>query len=281
VLVPAWYGRESPPIPLIISPHGRGLTGAQNARLWGNLPGAGGFAVVSPDGQGRRLPLHSWGYAGQIDDLARMPRIVRDALPWLRIDEERIYAFGGSMGGQETLLLVARHPRLLAGAAAFSSVTDFAYQYERFPSLACNAACRKRLGKPLGVHLQRLARDEIGGTPDTVPGLYRARSPLAHARRIAFSCVPVQLWWSMADLIVRDQDRQTRRLVEVIGTLNPYAQVHTFAGMWIHTAEMHWRTHLPRALWTFGLLAPSPDPPPPRLRYTPPRPRPWDCRPGY
>jgi pimeloyl-ACP methyl ester carboxylesterase len=48
-----------------------------------------------------------------------MPKLVRGQLPWLRILRHRIYAFGGSMGGQETLLLVARHPRLLAGAAAF------------------------------------------------------------------------------------------------------------------------------------------------------------------
>jgi hypothetical protein len=44
------------------------------------LPARGGFAVVSPDGQGRVLGLQSWGALGQIDDLARMPRIVRSAL---------------------------------------------------------------------------------------------------------------------------------------------------------------------------------------------------------
>jgi poly(3-hydroxybutyrate) depolymerase len=281
VLLPAWYmPGTSPPIPLIISPHGRGLTGRQNAALWGNLPGEAGFIVISPDGHGRRLPLHSWGYPGQISDLARMPQFLRWALPWVRIDPDRIYAFGGSMGGQETLLLAARHPRLLAGAAAFSSVTDFGYQYDRFASLSCDARCLRNLGEPLGSHLQRLARAEVGGTPRTAAGAYRARSPLAEARRLAFSCVPLQLWWSMADRIVRDQDRQSRRLVEAIRTLNPYAQVWTFAGLWIHTAEMNARTHLPRALWTFGLLAPSLDTPPPGLAKTEPRPRVRDCKVG-
>jgi pimeloyl-ACP methyl ester carboxylesterase len=281
VLLPAWYSPgTNPPIPLIISPHGRGLTGRQNARIWGNLPGAGGFAVISPDGHGRALPLHSWGYPGQIRDLARMPQFLRWALPWVRIDPEQVYAFGGSMGGQETLLLAARYPRLLAGAAAFSSVTDFAYQYDRFASLTCHARCVRALGGPLGPHLQRLAQREVGGTPRTAHAAFRARSPLAQARKLAFSCVPLQLWWSMADRIVRDQDRQSRRLVEAIRTLNPYAQVYTFAGLWIHTAEMNHRTHLPRALWTFGLLAPSLDPAPPGLAATQPPPRVRECKVG-
>src|SRR5438046_3122228 len=83
------------------------------------------IALVCPGGMGRRLPLHSWGFHGQIDDLARMPHIVSGELPWLRVAPVRIYAVGGSMGGQETLLLVGQHPRLLAGAAAFDSVANF------------------------------------------------------------------------------------------------------------------------------------------------------------
>src|SRR5215211_1166525 len=105
LLLPRWYGpRRNPPIALVISPHGRGADGHANSRLWGDLPALGGFAVVNPDGEGRALNTYSWGAPGQIDDLARMPNALRRALPWLRIDRSRIYAFGGSMGGQETLL---------------------------------------------------------------------------------------------------------------------------------------------------------------------------------
>ena len=39
------------------------------------------------------------------------------------------------MGGQETLLLVGRRARLLAGAVAFDSVTDFFRRYEDFAAL--------------------------------------------------------------------------------------------------------------------------------------------------
>ncbi len=154
-------------------------------KLWGQLPATGNFAVISPDGEGRLLPAYSWGSAGQISDLSRMPAILRLTLPWVHIAHGRIYAVGGSMGGQETLLLLARHPHLLAGAAAFDPVVDFALQYREFPKLACSAACRREWNGPIGRSLQSLARAEVGGSPSKAPFAYgsgarsptRARSP--------------------------------------------------------------------------------------------------------
>src|SRR4051795_9354609 len=144
ILLPSWYGpKNNPPIPLVISPHGRGVSARANTKLWRGLPAVGRFAVISPDGEGRKLKRFSWGSAGQIEDLARMPVIAHLTLPWLHVDKHRVYAVGGSMGGQETLLLVARHPRLLAGAAAFDAVTNFALQYRSFPRIKCSRACRR------------------------------------------------------------------------------------------------------------------------------------------
>ena len=75
VVLPDWYGPgNNPPLPLIISPHGRGVSAEENVDRWGNLPMLGPFAVVNPEGQGRRFRRFSWGYPGQIEDLARMPR---------------------------------------------------------------------------------------------------------------------------------------------------------------------------------------------------------------
>ena len=256
VVVPAWYGpAANPPLPLVISPHGRGLNGHANSILWGNLPGRGSFAVINPDARGRRVAGHSWGYAGQIADLARMPEVLRTTLPWLRIDRRRIYAFGGSMGGQETLLLLARYPKLLAGAAAFSSVTDLALQYRNFERVRCRNACRVLLGTQLGSNLRKIARREIGGGPGQRPGAYAARSPITHARAIAASCVPLQLWWSVSDQVVVDQQSQTGKLFWQLRRLNPRANVEAFVGFWIHSAEMRARTGLPLALSRFGLLS--------------------------
>ena len=255
VLLPRWYGpRAHPAIPIVISPHGRGVDAHANAKLWGDLPALGGFAVVNPDGAGNRLGAYSWGAPGQIEDLARMPAHVRQALPWLRIDRSRLYAVGGSMGGQEALLLLARHPRLLAGAAAFDSLVDFAHQYHQFPRLICASACRSRLGVPLGRWLQRMARIEVGGDPRYAASGYAMRSPLTYARAIAMSCAPLQLWWSRRDRIVVDPHRQSGRLLAAVLRLNPAAAIEGIEGTWVHTAEMRASTRLPFALARFGLL---------------------------
>jgi pimeloyl-ACP methyl ester carboxylesterase len=258
VQLPDGYGPgHNPAIPLVISPHGRAVDGRINTRRWTNLPTLGGFAVVSPDGYGRVLPLHSWGAPGQIDDLARMPRIVEKQIPWLHVDRRRIYAVGGSMGAQETLLLVGRYPRLLAGAVAVDGPADFGLQYHNFPRLTCDAECLSRGWGPIGLAKQKLARREIGGTPETVPAKYAERSPLSYARQIAESCVPVQIWWSRTDETVLDSARQSGRMFQALRRLNPRAAVDEFVGDWAHTDAMRPETDLPRMLSHLGLLSAS------------------------
>jgi len=242
VLVPSWYGTaRGPALPLVISPHGRGLDGRANARRWGNLPGRGGFVVVNPDGEGSHVSLCSWGARGQIDDLARMPQIVHAALPWLQIDLRRIYAVGGSMGGQETLLLLARYPHLLAGAVAVDPVVDFARQFR-------NATGAR------GATLRRLARDEVGGTPSTNPGSYAARSPITYAADIASSGVPLQIWWTRTDRIVVHSQLQSGLLVTRIRKLNPDAPLTQVVGNWNHTEALRADRSLPAMLVGLGLL---------------------------
>src|SRR5262245_58252572 len=134
VLVPARFGPQNPPppLPVVISPHNRKVRAFGHAKLRGHLPGVAGFVVIWPGGMGRRLPLHSWGNGGQISDLARMPGIAKAGLPWIRFDMKRVYALGGSMGGQETLLLLGQYPQVLAGAMAMDSVTNFHRRYGDF-----------------------------------------------------------------------------------------------------------------------------------------------------
>jgi pimeloyl-ACP methyl ester carboxylesterase len=255
VVLPAWYGpHDNPPLPVVISPHGRNANGLSNTRYFGNLPAKGRFAVISPDGMGRRLGLKSYAFKGQIDDLARMPELVADALPWLRLDPERVYALGSSMGGQETLMLVARHPELLAGAAAMDSVTDLTRRYHQLPAVPCDAKCMKRWGKPYGLVLQAAMRNEVGGTPSDSPQRYAARSASTYARTIASSGVPLQIWWSSRDLIVVDQKHQSWALFRELKRLSACAPVSAYAGRWPHSKEMKASELLPIALAEFGLM---------------------------
>jgi poly(3-hydroxybutyrate) depolymerase len=249
LVLPSWYGRRvHPPIPLVISPHGRGGTARGNARCWGDLPAFGPFAVVNPQGQGRRLISYSWGWRGQISDLARMPRILERALPWLRVERSRIYAIGSSMGGQETLLLDALYPHLLRGAVALDAATSMAARYRAFASLRG------------GHELQQQARAEVGGTPATNTRAYAARSPITYARRLAADGVPLYIWWSTRDRVVVHQSAESGLLYRTIMRIDPRAPVHEVVGSWDHSAEMHAMTDLPAALVEVGLIGVAGDP---------------------
>jgi len=171
-----------------------------------------------------------------------MPSILASALPWLRLNPRRIYHAGGSMGGQETLLLAARYPHLLAGAAAFDSATNLAARYRAFPKLR------------YGLYLQYLARVEVGGIPTARPRAYALRSPLDSVRALAFSGVPLQIWWSTRDRIVVNQRAESGLLYREIKRLNRRAPVREFVGQWRHTAEMKPLTRLPLALLHLGLI---------------------------
>ena len=236
-MLPKWYGPKThPAIPLVISPHGRGGTAQANARLWGGLPAFGPFAVVNPQGQGRKLTAYSWGWRGQIADLARMPAILETRLPWLHIDHHRIYAIGSSMGGQETLLLAALHPKLLTAAAPLDSATDMAARYNAFPALRNGAT------------LQQRAQIEIGGTPTSNPKAYAVRSPISYVHQLATNGVPLDIWWSRHDKIVVNQNQESGRLYRAIKRANPNAPVEQFVGTWAHSHEMHPLARLPLAL---------------------------------
>lgn len=229
-------------LPLVVSPHGRGVRPLANAQFWGNLPALGRFAVLCPEGQGRKLVLYSWGWRGQITDLARAREIAVETLPWLKIDRRRFFAVGGSMGGQETLLLVARYGKRLAGAVAFDSATDLARRYHDFAVLEN------------GPGLRRLSNIEVGGSPAENPAGYRLRSPIHYVKQIAASGCPLQLWWSDADKIVVNQAQQSQLLFDRLKAAHPKAPVESVTGHWRHSAEMRAKTQLPKAVEWLGLL---------------------------
>ena len=257
VALPAWYkpGRN-PPLPVVISPHGRGGDGRANARFWGDLPAVGQFAVINPDGMGRRFERFSYGYDGQIDDLAKMPDLVARALPWLRIDRTRIYALGTSMGGQETLLLVARHPRLLAGAVAMDSVTNLARRYYQLPKVPCNEDCVTRWGEPYGRVLQAAMREEVGGTPEPGSGAHtmgeaRLRQVRTH-RAVGRAAPGVVVVAAIRSSSTRSTNRP--RWSANCGGSNHCGPIVSYAGTWRHSQAMWAGSLLPIALAGMGLL---------------------------
>jgi pimeloyl-ACP methyl ester carboxylesterase len=173
------------------------------------------------------------------------------------------------MGGQETLLLVARHPQLLAGAAAMDSVADLALRYRQLVDLSCDAACMQRWGQPVGRVLQSNLRREVGGTPQQDPAGYAARSGLDLAPQIAASGVPLQIWWSRDDKIVTDQKTQSGAMFRALRRLNPCAPVSEYVGAWAHSHEMRASSLLRFALAGFGLVSANPHRLPHSVTYVP------------
>ena len=256
VLLPSWYTkRNDPSIALVISPHGRGGWGRTNAKLWGNLPTIGGFAVINPDQMGNHLSgRFAWGAKGDVDDLARMPQILQEALPWVHVDLHRIYAVGGSMGGQETLLLLGEHPHLLAGAVAVDPLVDFALQYKNFSTLPCDKTCLAGWNGPVGLKLQQFVRREVGGTPATEPQEFETRSVFTYAKAIATSGVPLQIWWTHADQIIVHPELHSGKLVTELKKLDPDEPLKVHTGQWVHTHVLRYDRQLPQMLVGLGLL---------------------------
>ena len=215
VAMPAWYGPgRDPPLPLVVSPHSRGLTPRRSARRWGAVPGRFGIIVVNAGLHGRVIPRRSWAWPPEIGELARLPQIARRLFPYLRYDPRRVYAVGDSMGGQETLMLLARRPDLFAAAAAADPVTNLGRRWYQFP--VSQHSRREQLA----------TTREVGATPRQAPWLYARRSPSTFARTIAFSGVPLQLWWNPHDaVVIREGTTQAGSLYAAIRRLNPDAPV--------------------------------------------------------
>jgi len=213
--LPGWYGpTDHPRLPLVISPHSRGITPWQQARRWGDLPGRFRLIVLDPGLHGRRIPRRSWAWPPDIAEMADLPAVVRHHVPYLRYDRNRVYAAGDSMGGQETLMLVARRPDLFAAAVAADPVTNFLRRWYEFPLS----------GESWGE--QAAATREVGATPRRAPWLYVRRSPLFFARTFAFSRVPIELWWNPRDtVVIREGPAQAGSFYDAVKRLNPRAQI--------------------------------------------------------
>jgi pimeloyl-ACP methyl ester carboxylesterase len=297
IVLPTEWDQNNPPQqprPLVISPHGRNNGGYANAcAFWNEAPADGQFALVSPDGLGRahdpasdpyaplpaNLGLFTYGYRRQIDDLARLPSIVQEALPWLPIDLEQIYVLGSSMGGLETLLLAARYSDgvlsggtgQLQGAAAYDSPCDLETQCAYLTHLAPDTAARmieeigseplNRQGwndgasfydpKQKGGH--PTIRDLLKTLPnDQTP--WDERSPLTYTT-LSSLAFPLRIYWSNNDIVVGNQ--ATAQSGRLAGQLQGAPKVDSFSGDWAHSVEFEYGSageRLSESLQSFGLI---------------------------
>jgi pimeloyl-ACP methyl ester carboxylesterase len=134
---------------------------------------------------------------------------VEQAVPGLRVDRDRLYLVGSSMGGQEALLALSRAPDRFAAAAVFDGAADLAARY-------------RDMGLAGQLRDQSKLRRELGGTPARRRFAYAQRSPLAVAPTLALCGVPLCVGWSTADEIVtRGAETQFGRLCRRLRVLAP------------------------------------------------------------
>jgi len=198
-------------LPCIIQPHARHATPAYTATIWQDLPSTRGFMVICPDSAGRVSRANGWGVPGQIADIMDMPDVIEASIPWVRVDRERLYLVGVSMGGQEGLDALARYPDRIAAAAVYDGVSDLGKRYYEL------ALVDRRQD-------QRDMRNEVGGTPAQVPLRYRMRSSSPFAATLARCRVPLSVTWSSKDeLVIRQAKTQTGALCRKIRSIDPGA----------------------------------------------------------
>ena len=118
-----------------------------------------------------------------------MPDTVEAAVPWVRFDRRRLYLVGSSMGGQESLVGLARAPDRFAAVAAYDGAADLAARY-------------KDMGAAGQSKDQAKLRRELQGVPARRPFEYGQRSPLSLCQTLATCGVPLRVVWSTEDEVV-------------------------------------------------------------------------------
>ncbi len=227
ILVPRTPGAR--PLPLLVSLHGSGLTDGCRPAI-GEQANRHRFIVACPDGQGARTRLFSYGVPGHIADLAEMPDIVAARMPALKLDGQRTFIAGSSMGGMEALLVGLRHPRAYAAAVPLNGVSNLPHRYVTLPR----------------VRKQALAF-ECGGTPRQQPACYNQRSPHTHVRRRPADAGRLIIWYSTQDPVSGHE----RQIPDLLGRLErgigAGRSVEVRRGTWGH--GMLWNREAHRNTW--------------------------------
>jgi hypothetical protein len=113
----------------------------------------------------------------------------------------------------------------------------------------------------------------VGGAPAQVGWLYERRSPASFARTIAFSGVPLQIWWNpREDVVIHQGTTQSAAFVRLLRRLNPGVPVEPIVHSHPHGEVFRSSSSLP-AMVDFLLAHKRTGPPPAGFSYRSWRPR--------
>ena len=157
--------RDDEPLPTIIDIHGGSwqVGGVRDDESFSRIMAAKGFAVFALDY--RKAP--AFKFPAQRDDVMKAIVWVRDNALRLGADPERVALVGRSAGGHLAMLAAyARSSVHVRSVISFYGPADLRALYAEPPS-------------PDPLHVRTKLEEFLGGTPDSVPQVYREASPVS------------------------------------------------------------------------------------------------------
>ena len=213
--------------PLVISPHPFGWSNFENFAYgaadllqpfdgWSGISNKYKVIVALPLGHGRIFNKISLGWEGQIKDLVSIPEILENTS--IKIEENKIYICGLSMGGMETLTTLGMYPGIFKAGFSFNGIADLKSWY----SDIINGKTDKKL---LDIQADKPIIEEVGGKPIECLEEYGKRSAVSYVGNLTKS--NLMIYWSSKDSIVVNQElNQSKKLFDLIKAKNPNSQVY-------------------------------------------------------
>ncbi|HMR62512.1 MAG TPA: prolyl oligopeptidase family serine peptidase [Anaerolineae bacterium] len=222
-------------MPLLVAIHGYSGTGQGQLNLFGVEANSRGWMLVAPDMHnhyaGHPDGQYALAWSGAQQDIVQAIEYMLTNYP--KIDRNRIYIAGGSMGGLTTLVMASKYPDIFAAAAAWKPITNVAdwynhivYVYRRqsdgLPETELAKQIRREIDPSCSPSGSILSNGSINqqyvtgcGTPNAEPLEYQRRSPVSMP--YPSRNLPIHLWHATGDNLVT-----YAHSVNLLNSFNPY-----------------------------------------------------------
>jgi pimeloyl-ACP methyl ester carboxylesterase len=192
------------PTPLLVAIHGMGGYGEGVFTKFGPLANSHDWLLVAPDMHNfykvNDDGTHAIAWVGAQHD-------VIDAIEYMmdnyNVRKDQIYIVGQSMGGQTTLVMMAKYPDIFAAAAEWMGYTDLAIWYNELSTFVSGWPSTKPERIRQEITGTNGANTFIGSPADPTPAYqfeYQRRSPISMPGNGQY--VPLLMWHGIQDTAV-------------------------------------------------------------------------------
>jgi predicted peptidase len=213
--------------PLIISPHPFGWSNFENFyggtadllyafKGWTGISERYKIIIALPSGHGRFHEKISLAWEAQIEDLISIPEILNNAN--IKINKDKMFICGLSMGGMETLTTLGKYPNILKAGFCFNAIADLNAWYNDVKQGNTDQ-------KLVDMDILSLVNEELGGTPEELQEEYIKRSAVSYIDNLTEA--NLMIYWSSKESVVPNQENsQGKKLYDLIKLRNPNAKTY-------------------------------------------------------